>query len=30
ELMTMGPVPPLPPTPLSTAPGVQPKDFSGN
>lgn len=30
ELMAMGPIPPPPPMPLSTAPGVQPKDFSGH
>jgi len=30
ELMAMGPIPPPPPVPLSTAPGVQPKDFSGH
>ena len=30
ELMSMGPPPPPPAVPLSTAPGVQPGDFSGN
>ena len=30
ELMTMGPIPPPAPVPLSTAPGVQPGDFSGH